>query len=221
LPDAEIHSGSLGMEKIKVFIATGNAGKLRELKELFTETYGPEFELLGRAPKDCEETGSTFLENAKIKADALLSELRTEARTGLASRYWVLADDSGLCVNALKGAPGLHSARYAGDHVASDLHMKKLLSELKKAGSPKPWSAHYHCALYLYEIANSQVLKSTYGEGQCFGEIVEEAKGSSGFGYDPIFLFPQIGLRFSELDDREKNRLSHRKAAFRDLQKKS
>jgi XTP/dITP diphosphohydrolase len=200
------------MEKIKVLFATSNPGKLRELIVIFSDLFGREFDVSGQAPKNCEETGIDFLENAKIKADCLAQELMGQSRAN--QKTWIIADDSGLCVAALNGKPGIHSARYAGDHVAPDAHMKKLLLELGKTQQSRPWKAHYHCALFLHILEGNGISKSFSGEGQCYGEIVPEAKGQSGFGYDPLFLFSESGLRFSELADSEKNQKSHRMAAF-------
>ncbi len=200
------------METLRVFIATSNSGKLRELKDLFAETFPGPRELVGRAPLDCEETADSFLGNARIKADHLTNEILAE-KSG-PRNFWVLADDSGLCVDALGGRPGIHTARYAGPNQEPAAHMKKLIAELQASGARKPWSAHYHCALVLNRVVDAQIFDSLHGEGKCYGEIVEEARGGSGFGYDPIFLFTEIGLRFSELDEREKNRRSHRKAAY-------
>jgi XTP/dITP diphosphohydrolase len=211
------HSGSPAMEKIKVFFATSNSGKLRELIQIFTEIFSSEYSLAGRAPRDCEETAPTFIGNAEIKADALIEELKAEDPGP--SPIWVLADDSGLCVDALGGAPGIHSARYAGDHVEPGAHMQKLLRELEKSGKARPWKAHYHCALVLRIFESGKVTGRFAGEGQCFGEIVPEARGNSGFGYDPLFLFSESGLRFSELPESQKNRKSHRMAAFQALKK--
>lgn len=208
------------MEKIKVLFATSNKGKLRELIDIFSEQFSNQipsntsapFESIGQAPKDCEETGITFLENAHIKCEALTREFLSQAHQNTTT--WIISDDSGLCVDALNGEPGIHTARYAGDHVEPSAHMKKLLSELQKSGQVRPWKAHYHCALVLKIIRDHKVISTFFGEGQCFGEIVPEAQGSSGFGYDPVFLFSESGLRFSELPEREKNLKSHRMAAF-------
>jgi XTP/dITP diphosphohydrolase len=181
-------------ERRVLVIASGNAGKLREFSEL----------LKGVVPVDVrpqpqalvvEETGRSFAENARLKAEAVA------AATG----HWALADDSGLAVDALGGAPGLHSARYA----ATDAErIARLLSEL--AGEPDR-GARFIAALALADPGGRTVLEV---EGICEGEILERPRGSGGFGYDPVFLVPELGLSFAEMDPALKRRVGHRGRAL-------
>lgn len=207
---------------IHVYFATSNKGKLRELMEIFSGLFGDQFVLHGRAPTNCEETADSFSGNAAIKADALARELVAEGAAPYEKpdEAWVIADDSGLCVEALGGDPGVRSARYAGDHVDSSEHMQKLLSELARSGKPRPWKANYHCALAMRVLTGNRVVARFEGEGRCHGEIVPEARGGSGFGYDPLFVLGETGLRFSELPEPERNRRSHRMSAFISLKMK-
>jgi len=189
-----------------IIIATRNAGKLREFKTLlrsldcgirslddFTaDTEGVEI----------EESGSTFAENARIKA-AGFSRLVP---------FPVLADDSGLEVDALGGRPGIHSARYAGPGASDADRISKLLGELKNCGDGR--DARFVCALALAQ--NGKILAQA--EGSCHGVIINEARGSRGFGYDPVFFFPELGKTFAELDEAEKNQFSHRARAVAALQ---
>jgi XTP/dITP diphosphohydrolase len=192
-------------EKItRLVLATGNPGKLRELKRLLAGT-GIELVGLGDYPgiEMPEESGRTFLENARIKAEAL----------GKVSRSWVLSDDSGLEVEALGGAPGVHSARYAGPGATDRENNLKLLAALQGI-PPQQRAAAFVCVL---------VLRSPAGEewsftGRCRGRISETLSGSGGFGYDPVFLVsPDFSRTMAELSPEEKNRLSHRGAALRQL----
>jgi XTP/dITP diphosphohydrolase len=154
---------------------------------------------------EVEETGLTFVENARLKAIAV-------AR---ASGCWALADDSGLAVDALAGEPGVHSARYA----ASDPErIARLLAELAAAnqqraaaGLAAQRSARFTAALALADPSGQLRLEV---EGHCPGEILETPRGSGGFGYDPVFLVPETGLSFAEMDKATKARLGHRGRAF-------
>jgi len=154
---------------------------------------------------EVEETGLTFVENARLKAIAVAQ----------ATGCWALADDSGLAVDALAGAPGVHSARYA----ASDPErIARLLAELaaanqqRAAASLAPQrSARFTAALALADPSGQLRLEV---EGHCPGEILETPRGSGGFGYDPVFLVPETGLSFAEMDKATKARLGHRGRAF-------
>jgi XTP/dITP diphosphohydrolase len=184
----------------KLLIATENKGKLRELQELLSELRGVELVLpsqLGIALK-VEETGSTYADNAELKARAYCE----------ASGMITLADDSGLEVYALDGAPGIYSARYSSKPGATDADRRAFLLENLK-GKPHPWLAHFHAAIAI-AMPNGNV---RIAEGDCPGEIIPEERGSNGFGYDPIFLLADRGLTMAELEDGEKNRLSHRARA--------
>ncbi|NDG24295.1 MAG: RdgB/HAM1 family non-canonical purine NTP pyrophosphatase [Synechococcaceae bacterium WBB_10_009] len=179
-------------------IASGNAGKVREfgalLADLGLETR-PQPEGL-----EVEETGATFAENARLKAAAV----------AIATGCWALADDSGLGVDALGGAPGVHSARYANGDAA---RIERLLQELAAAGalSPAARSARFTAALALANPAGAVVLEV---EGHCPGQILEAPRGTGGFGYDPVFFVPEAGLTFAEMPHSLKAQLGHRGRAF-------
>ncbi len=185
--------------KFTLLIATGNAGKQQEYRALLAglplEMVFPQ-ELAVRL--QVEETGSTYAENAALKARAWA------AATGLP----VLADDSGLEVAALGGAPGLYSARYAPNPDATDADRRRyLLAQLE--GKPRPWQARFVCVIAV--VAPSGTLH--FAEGTCAGEIIPDERGEHGFGYDPIFYLPETGLTMAELPPEEKNRRSHRARA--------
>ena len=185
----------------KLLLASSNPGKLREIRSLLSKE---EFELLSPADLDLtlavKEDGQTYAENAARKALAYASQ------TGLLS----LADDSGLEVEALDGAPGLYSARYAPQPGATDADRRRyLLRQL--SGHPQPWNAIFHCTI---AVATPQG-EVYYSEGVCDGEIISEERGTNGFGYDPIFFIPELGKTMAELSLEEKNRISHRARAVR------
>lgn len=189
---------------MKLVLASGNAGKLVELERLLADTG---IELLGQRTlgvDDIEETATTFIENALLKA-------RHAARvSGLAS----LADDSGLCVDALGGAPGLRSARYAGGNGGSAANNAKLLTEL--AGVPdEQRTARFYCVLVLLRHADDS--QPLIAEGSWPGHILNAPRGTGGFGYDPVFLDPVSGLSAAELEPAFKNRVSHRGQALEAL----
>ena len=186
-------------------VATRNSGKLREFQTLL----GPldcDIRSLGDFSAETEgveieESGSTFAENARLKAEGYSRLIP----------FPVLADDSGLEVDALGGRPGIHSARYAGTNASDADRIFKLLGELGSCGSER--SARFVCALAL--ARNGEVF--ALAEGSCSGVIINEARGTNGFGYDPVFLFPELGKTFAELDEAEKNQYSHRARAVRQL----
>lgn len=188
---------------MRIVLASRNRGKLREIVPLLA---GVGFELVtvDQIAPDCElrEDEDTFEANALAKA-------RQAARaTGLAA----IADDSGLEVEALGGAPGVHSARYAGEPSDDARNNAKLLEAL--GGVPAPRDARFRCvAAFVDPGAGVELLRS----GDCRGQILEQARGDLGFGYDPLFLVPALGRTMAELALDEKNRLSHRAAAFRAL----
>jgi XTP/dITP diphosphohydrolase len=179
-------------------IASSNAGKVREfgalLADLGLETR-PQPQGL-----EVEETGATFAENARLKTAAV----------AIATGCWALADDSGLSVDALGGAPGVHSARYASSDIA---RIERLLQELATAGalSPTARSARFTAALALANPAGKVVLEV---EGHCPGQILEAPRGTGGFGYDPVFFVPEAGLTFAEMPHSLKAQLGHRGRAF-------
>jgi XTP/dITP diphosphohydrolase len=178
-------------------LATANPHKVAELAGMFA---GLDVELVPK-PADValpEETGRTFLANARLKARAV----------ALATGEVALADDSGLEVDALGGAPGLHSARYLAKPGATDADRRRYLLESLQ-DKPRPWLARFRAAVAIAIPGGSvQVL-----EGQCPGEIIPEERGTSGFGYDPIFFIPELGRTMAELGMEEKNRISHRARA--------
>ena len=181
---------------MKIYLATGNAGKAREFADLFC-AYDIEIAVPEAMP-DVDENGATFAENARIKAQALY-DLCGEA---------VIADDSGLCVDALGGEPGIRSARYA----EPGKRRLKVLDELMGI-APERRTARFICALCLIE-PNGNI---TECEGTCEGHITDRSRGARGFGYDPIFQPAGFDKTFSELSQAEKNRVSHRAAAVKKL----
>jgi XTP/dITP diphosphohydrolase len=190
----------------RLVVASANPGKLLEFRKLLADT---KFELtsLGELGLPSpEEDGATFLENALLKAR------HAAHQSGLAA----IADDSGLQVDALGGAPGVHSARFAGAHGDDRANNAKLLESLgalKQASAP--WKARYRCVLVLLRAADD--LAPLTAEGIWEGEIVSTPRGRGGFGYDPHFWLPELGATAAELDTEQKNRLSHRGAALRAL----
>ncbi|HVC37299.1 MAG TPA: XTP/dITP diphosphatase [Gammaproteobacteria bacterium] len=189
---------------IKVVLATGNAGKLRELQALLA---GNGIEVLSQSAlgiHKVEENGASFLENALLKA-------RNAARqTGLPA----IADDSGLEVDALGGAPGVYSARYAGAGASDADNLEKLLTELRSISADKR-TARFRCIMAYVRQANDPT--PVICEGIWEGHILETPRGSNGFGYDPVFLVPEKNRSCAELPSVEKNRLSHRGQALRKL----
>ncbi len=194
-------------------VATSNPGKLREfaalLKDLPFDLHG--LGELGIAP--AEETGVSFLENAMLKArhaaaTAASARLRGTALQDAAA----IADDSGLEVDALGGAPGIHSARYAGACADDAANNAKLLGAL--AGTPQGQRrARYRCALVFIRGATDPA--PLLAEGVWEGQILDTPRGSGGFGYDPYFFLPELGMTAAQLDAAAKNRLSHRGIAIR------
>ena len=192
------------MQRNKVVLATHNAGKLRELRALLSETdLECKFQAEYRVP-EALETGRTFFENALIKA-------RNACRySGLPS----IADDSGLVVDCLQGAPGVHSARFAGEKATDADNLKKLLQAVREF-SVKERTARFQCAMvYLRSESDPSPLISV---GTWEGRISMTARGRHGFGYDPVFLVIDLKRTSAELEQQEKNRLSHRGQALRQL----
>jgi len=186
-------------------LATANAGKAAELATLFRES-GLAIDLVAQTElgvPSAPETASTFVENALLKA-------RHAAHvTGLPA----IADDSGLAVEALGGAPGVLSARYAGPAASDRANVSKLLAALSAATSGR--AARFHCALVALLHADDPA--PAIGTGEWSGEIAQAERGSNGFGYDPVFFDPRLGKTAAELSAAEKNRVSHRGAALRQL----
>lgn len=199
----------------RLVVATGNPGKLREFRALLA---GLPFEVVSQADlgvEPAEETGTTFLANALLKAR------HARRATGLAA----LADDSGLEVDALQGAPGVHSARYAGAGASDAANNAKLVAALAGVPAAKR-GARYRCVLvYLPAPAAAGGARAAHApesapvvaEGAWEGRIVDAPRGGGGFGYDPHFLVPELGLTAAELDAERKNRISHRGLAMRSL----
>jgi XTP/dITP diphosphohydrolase len=184
-----------------LLLATNNKGKIKELHELLDDT-GLQLVIPEQIGIDLDvlEDGLTYAENAATKAVAFAHA------SGLIS----LADDSGLEVDALGGAPGLYSARYGstnGGKLSDSERRAHMIGNLH--GKPRPWTARFHATIVV-AIPNGE----TYlAEGWCAGEIIPEERGTGGFGYDPIFLLPELGRTMAELTMDEKNRLSHRARA--------
>ncbi len=188
----------------RLLLATRNAHKAREIQEIL----GPEFELrdLMAYPEIPEivESGKSFEENAKLKAIAVSKELAA----------LIIADDSGLEVEALGGAPGIYSARYAGDKATDKQNIDKLLKELARIDAQRDQRrARFRCVLAL--ARNGQMLETFKGVVE--GTIVDQPRGSRGFGYDPIFVPNEFEQTFAELPAEVKNRISHRAKAIRAL----
>ena len=183
----------------KLLIATNNKGKVKELQKLLNDL---NVQLVTPADinliLDVVEDGKTYQENAGKKA------IEFSQASGLIS----LADDSGLEVEALSGAPGLYSARYSPKPNATDKDRRNYLLENLKDES-RPWKAHFHATIAVAKPTG----EIEFSEGDCYGEIIPEERGTNGFGYDPIFLFPELGKTMAELDDDHKNQISHRALA--------
>jgi non-canonical purine NTP pyrophosphatase (RdgB/HAM1 family) len=188
---------------MKLFLASSNPGKLREYRELSGES-GVELAGLPNFPEieEFEETAPTFAENAAGKAQHY-SQFTSE---------YVLADDSGLVVPALGGAPGVLSARYAGPNATDQDRVNKLLHEMKgKKGDER--RAKFVCVTAVAKQGRVFAVTSDSAEGL----IGEAPRGANGFGYDPVFLFPELGRTYAELGSPEKNIYSHRGKAFRSM----
>jgi len=190
---------------MKLVLASGNAGKLGEMREILADL---DVELVSQSVlgiADAEETASTFVENALLKA-------RHAAR---ASGLPALGDDSGLYVDALNGAPGLYSARYAGMHGNGAANIAKLLDALRDVPDAQR-AAHFHCSVVLLRHANDPA--PLIAEGRWHGTILRAPRGANGFGYDPVFLPDDSNeLSAAELDADIKNRISHRGLALAKL----
>lgn len=185
-----------------IVIASGNAGKLREISSLLAPCNFTLHLQSTLAVVEAEETAPSFVENALLKA-------RNAARqTGMAA----LADDSGLCVNALHGAPGIYSARYAGANASDANNNAKLLQVLENTDDRQ---AHFHCALVFVRHADDPA--PIICEGLWPGEILTTSKGSNGFGYDPLFFVAEEGCSSAELPAERKNAISHRGRALTQL----
>ncbi len=188
---------------MRVIVATKNPGKIREISDILSEF---NIEVVSQADAgidvEVDETGSTFLENALIKARAV----------SLLCDDPVLADDSGLCVDALDGRPGVYTARYGGS-ISNREKMEKLLSELSGENNR---SAKFVCSVALVFPDGSEITT----EGEALGKITEEISGDGGFGFDPVFYSTELKKKFSECAEEEKNKISHRGRALSSLRDK-
>lgn len=189
----------------EMVIATKNKGKVKEFEALF-ERYGIKITSLldiNEPIPDIEETGTTFKENARLKAEGIAKVLNVP----------VVADDSGLAVDALEGRPGVYSARYAGEPTDDVKNYEKLLDELRDVPNEKR-TARFICVLAL-AIPGKETI---FTEGTCEGTIAQEPKGTNGFGYDPVFIPEGYDCTMAQLEQSEKNRISHRYHALLQLE---
>ncbi|NRF32617.1 XTP/dITP diphosphatase [Vibrio coralliilyticus] len=192
------------MNAQKIVLATGNQGKVREMADLLAD-FG--FDVVAQSEfnvSEVAETGTTFIENAIIKARHAAKE------TGLAA----IADDSGLEVDFLKGAPGIYSARYAGEGASDQQNLEKLLDAMQ--GVPQEQrTARFHCVLVLMRHEFDPTPIVCHGKWE--GRILTEAQGDNGFGYDPVFFVPEDNCASAELEPTRKKQLSHRGKALKQL----
>ena len=188
-----------------IVLATGNAGKIRELSALLAEHY-PDMRVLGLKdfPQigEIPETGVTFEENARIKA------LAVARATGLVA----VADDSGLAVDALHGAPGVYSARFSGEGATDEKNVVKLLEAMKDVVDP--WrGCHFACVM----LAATPGGRELVGHGAWHGRVAHAPQGEAGFGYDPVFFDEELGMTAAQMDAQVKNARSHRGLALRGM----
>ena len=184
----------------KLVIASNNPGKLREFQSMLAPLGIDVLTQSQLGISEAEEPHCTFIENALAKARHVSNE------SGLPA----LADDSGICVAALGGAPGVYSARFAGDNPKSDtLNNEKLLHDMRGVADRR---AHYYCVLVLVRHADDP--QPLIAEGEWHGEIAQEERGAGGFGYDPLFWLPEFGKMSAELKPEEKAKISHRAKAL-------
>jgi len=191
----------------RLVLASSNRGKLVEMREVLR---GHDLDLVAQGElgiADDDETASTFVENALLKA-------RHAARS---SGLPALGDDSGICVDALAGGPGLYSARYAGDHGDAAANIAKLLSALRGVPDSRR-GACFYCVVVVLRHADDPA--PLIAEGRWHGRILEAPRGSGGFGYDPVFFDPALGTGAAELDATIKNRISHRGQALARLRER-
>lgn len=187
----------------RIVIASGNQGKIREFRQLFSK-YGIEtiaMNDLDETLPDVEETGDTFEENARLKAETISDIIQVP----------VLADDSGLEVDALNKRPGVYSARYAGEQKDDQANLQKVLNELE---GKEDREARFVCVLALARPGKETV----YKRGTCEGQIGLEPQGENGFGYDPVFYPEGFDRTMAQLSSDEKNRISHRSNALKQLE---
>ena len=197
---------------MKLLLASQNRGKIAEMEAIFKAltpsqqsqyTFLRDLQVCSAFDLDIrinvKESGQTYAENAALKASAFYQ----------ASQILTLADDSGLEVTALDGAPGLYSARYSPKENASDADRRDYLLQ-QLSTKPRPWQARFHCTIAIADLKG----QLHYAEGNCSGEIIPEERGTHGFGYDPVFLLLELGQTMAELSMVEKNTRSHRARAI-------
>ena len=203
-------SANAWLSQGSLVLASNNKGKIAEFEKLFEQLALP-VEVIPQGQlniADAIEDGLSFIENAIIKA-------RHAARI---SGKPAIADDSGICVPILNGAPGIYSARYAGEHGNDAANNARLLEELKSLRRPgEPVEAMFVCVLALVQHAEDPLPQIFEGVWQ--GEILEKPRGEHGFGYDPLFWLPELGLSSAELPKEEKNKISHRGQAMQLFQR--
>lgn len=186
----------------KLVIASSNPGKLREIARILEPLAIEAVPQSDFGVPDCPEPHVSFIENCLAKAR------HASAHTGLPA----LADDSGICVDALNGAPGVYSARYAGEPKSDTRNNEKLIAALRGEANRR---AHYYCVMVYLRYPDDP--EPIIAEGRWHGEIIDTPRGAGGFGYDPYFLVPEFGKTGAELDADTKNALSHRGQALREL----
>ena len=198
---------------MRIIFATHNEDKLREIREILREFPG---EIISKKEigewEDAVEDGSSFLENAEIKAYDLY--VRLKKKELLQDGDIIMADDSGLSIEALSFGPGIYSARFLGENTPYPEKNKRILEMMKEASSKSRY-AYFTCAIVAV-LSDGRSLKT---EARCEGEIAKEIRGEAGFGYDPIFFIPECGKTSAELSEEEKNKVSHRGKALRKMER--
>ena len=198
---------------MRIIFATHNEDKLREIREILREFPG---EIISKKEigewEDAVEDGSSFLENAEIKAYDLY--VRLKKKELLQDGDIIMADDSGLSIEALSFGPGIYSARFLGENTPYPEKNKRILEMMKEASSKSRY-AYFTCAIVAV-LSDGRSLKT---EARCEGEIAKEIRGEAGFGYDPIFFIPECGKTAAELSEVEKNKVSHRGKALRKMER--
>ena len=191
--------------KKQIVLATGNSHKVDEFKQIFKEfDFIPQSDL---NVVNAQETGLSFVENALIKA----------RNASINTKFPVLADDSGLVVDCLNGAPGIYSARYAGVNASDADNNNLLLKNLKSISNLEDRKAYFVCVLVYLRYQNDPM--PIISQGVSYGQILHQIQGEQGFGYDPLFFVPKLSKTFAQLSVNEKNTLSHRARAVAKLQK--
>lgn len=199
-----------------LWIASGNVSKTKELEHIAIMVFPKISVVTAREPHGVIEDEPTFSGNARLKAIALAEELIREGHKNFA----VLGDDSGLCVDLLGGAPGVHSARYSSPQPSPQKNLEKLLHELgaitpdleKRTGS-------YNCALCLIYVVEGEMVEELMAEGELRGIVAASSKGANGYAYDSVFLNPDTLQSYAEISFEEKQRGSHRRRAFEELKR--